>query len=37
MQWAVEMGQYDVEFIPQRTIKSQSLADFTAEWTDLGL
>jgi hypothetical protein len=37
MQWAVEMGQYDVEFIPRQTIKSQSLADFTAEWTDLGL
>jgi hypothetical protein len=36
-QWAVEIGKYDVEFIPQRTIKSQTLADFITEWTDSGL
>jgi hypothetical protein len=36
-QWAVEIGQYDIEFIPRRVIKSQALADFIAEWTDLGL
>jgi hypothetical protein len=34
---AVEINQYDVEFIPRRTIKSQALADFIAEWTDSGL
>jgi hypothetical protein len=33
-QWAVEISQYDVEFIPQRVIKSQALTDFIAEWTD---
>jgi hypothetical protein len=33
-QWAVEIGQYDVEFILRRAIKSQALADFIAEWTD---
>jgi hypothetical protein len=33
-QWAVEIGQYDVEFIPRRAIKSQALVDFIAEWTD---
>jgi hypothetical protein len=33
-QWAVEIGQYDVEFVPRRAIKSQALADFIAEWTD---
>jgi hypothetical protein len=32
-QWAVEIGQYDVEFILRRAIKSQSLTDFIAEWT----
>jgi hypothetical protein len=37
MQWVVEISQYDVEFIPQRTIKSQTLMDFMAEWTDSGL
>jgi hypothetical protein len=30
-QWAVEIGQYDIEFIPRRTIKSQTLKDFIAE------
>jgi hypothetical protein len=36
-QWAVKIGQYDIEFIPRRTIKSQTLKDFIAEWTDSGL
>jgi hypothetical protein len=30
-QWAVEIEQYDVEFIPWRAIKSQALTDFIAE------
>jgi hypothetical protein len=33
-QWAVEISQYDVEFVPRRAIKSQALADFIAEWMD---
>jgi hypothetical protein len=33
-QWGVEIGQYDVEFIPRWEIKSQALTDFIAEWTD---
>jgi hypothetical protein len=36
-QWAVEIGQYDVKFVPQRTIKSQALVDFIVEWMDSGL
>jgi hypothetical protein len=36
-QWAVEIGQYDIEFITRWAIKSQALIDFIAEWTDLGL
>jgi hypothetical protein len=36
-QWAVEIGQYDVEFIPRRAIKSQTLTDFIAEWMNSGL
>jgi hypothetical protein len=36
-EWAVEIGQYDVEFIPRRAIKSQALMDFIAEWTNSGL
>jgi hypothetical protein len=30
-QWAVEIGQYDVEFVPRRAIKSQALTDFIVE------
>jgi hypothetical protein len=36
-QWAVEIRQYDVEFVPWRAIKSQALADFITEWTDSSL
>jgi hypothetical protein len=36
-QWAIEIGQYDIEFIPRRAIKSQTLADFITEWTDSSL
>jgi hypothetical protein len=36
-QWVVEIGQYDIEFIPRWTIKSQALTYFIAEWTDSGL
>jgi hypothetical protein len=36
-QWAVEISQYDVKFIPRWAFKSQALADFIVEWTDLGL
>jgi hypothetical protein len=36
-QWVVEIGYYDVEFVPRRAIKSQALTDFILEWTDLGL
>jgi hypothetical protein len=36
-QWAIEIDQYDVGFIPQRAIKFQALVDFIAEWTDLVL
>jgi hypothetical protein len=33
-QWTVELGQYDIEFVPRSVIKSQALADFVAEWTN---
>jgi hypothetical protein len=36
-QWAMEIGQYDVEFIPRRVIKCQALTDIIAEWTDSDL
>jgi hypothetical protein len=36
-QWAMEVGQYDVEFVPRQVIKSQAFADFIAEWRNSGL
>jgi hypothetical protein len=33
----VEIGQYDIELVPRRAIKSQALVDFITECTDLGL
>ena len=32
VKWAIELGQYDVSYIPRTAIKSQVLADFTAEF-----
>jgi hypothetical protein len=36
-QCAVEISQYDVEYVPRGTIKSQTLTDFIALCTDSGL
>ena len=33
MKWAVELGEYGLEYQPRTTIKSQVLADFVAEFT----
>jgi hypothetical protein len=30
-QWAMEIGQYNVEFVPRWAIKSQVLVDFIVE------
>jgi hypothetical protein len=32
--WSIELGQYDIQFVPRTAIKSQALADFVAEWTN---
>jgi hypothetical protein len=31
--WAVELRALNIDFPPQKAIKSQALADFVAEWT----
>jgi hypothetical protein len=36
-QWVAKISHYDVEFIPQRVIKSQVLTYLIAEWTNSGL
>jgi len=35
IKWAVKLGTYTIDFRPRHTIKSQALADFIAEWTDM--
>jgi ribonuclease HI len=35
--WAMELCPFDLEFAPRDTIKSQTLADFMVEWTDLNI
>jgi hypothetical protein len=33
--WAVELGAFTIKFASQTAIKSQALADFTVEWTEV--
>jgi hypothetical protein len=33
--WAIELGTYSTEFRSRPNIKSQELADFIAEWTEI--
>ena len=33
MKWAVELGEYGIEYQPRTAIKSQVLADFVVEFT----
>ncbi|XP_059431476.1 uncharacterized protein LOC132164979 [Corylus avellana] len=33
--WAIELGQFDIEFLPRNSLKGQALADFLAKFTNL--
>ena len=33
IQWAIELGQFDIEYQPQAAIKTQVLVDFIAKFT----
>jgi hypothetical protein len=35
IKWSVELGKFDIEFCPRQAIKSQILADFVFEWTEI--
>ena len=35
IKWVVELSTYSIEFRNRPTIKSQVLADFIAEWTEI--
>ena len=33
--WALELMGHDIRYIPRTVIKSQALADFVTEWTEV--
>ena len=33
IQWAIELSQFDIEYLPRTAIKAQALADFIAKFT----
>ena len=35
IKWAIELDTYSIEFRSRPTIKSQALADFVTEWTEI--
>jgi hypothetical protein len=35
VKWPVELGEFEIEFCPRQAIKSQILADFVSEWTEI--
>ena len=35
IKWVVELNTYSIEFRSRPSIKSQALADFIAEWTEI--
>jgi hypothetical protein len=35
IKWSVELGEFEIEFCPRQAIKSQILADFVSEWTEI--
>jgi hypothetical protein len=35
VKWSVELGEFDIKFFPRKAIKSQILADFVSEWTEI--
>jgi hypothetical protein len=35
VKWSVELGEFEIEFCPMQAIKSQILADFVSEWTEI--
>ena len=35
IKWAIKLGTYSIEFKSRPTIKSQALANFVAEWTEI--
>ncbi|KAL0458685.1 UNVERIFIED_CONTAM: hypothetical protein Slati_0495700 [Sesamum latifolium] len=37
VKWAVELSEYDISYVPRRTIKTQALADFISEMAGMSM
>jgi ribonuclease HI len=35
IKWAIELGEFDLEYVPRHSVKGQAVADFIAEFTDV--
>jgi hypothetical protein len=35
VKWSLELGDFEIDFCPRQEIKSQILADFVSEWTEI--
>jgi hypothetical protein len=35
VKWSVKLGEFEIEFCSKQAIKSQILADFVSEWTEI--
>jgi hypothetical protein len=35
VKWLVELGEFEIEFCPRQAIRSQIIADFVSEWTEI--
>ena len=35
IQWSIELGEFDIEYVPMTVIKAQVLVEFVAEYTCL--
>jgi hypothetical protein len=35
VKWSVKLGEFDIKFLSRHTVKSQILADFKSEWTEI--
>jgi hypothetical protein len=35
VKWSAELGEFEIEFFPRQAIKSQILAGFLSEWTEI--
>ena len=35
VKWSIKLGEFNLKFCPRQAIKSQVIADFVSEWTEI--